>query len=290
MPGKPRTCPNGGLSAPGSHRILEVMDNESQNKTTPAWANAPLPAPPPPPPASPEPPTLADTPSIPGLDRIPTALDQVTGGQPPTPPPAEDTTPSPLERVAGGFGSAAGVILSWLVFPLVVVFVLHNFVFAAYHVLGTSMVPTLHDTDYLIISKLGDTQATVGRLFGQNSHYIPARGQVIVFHYPKDPSKVFVKRVVGLPGDRVVVKNGQVTVYSKDHPGGFNPDAKYEASGTTTLIDTDDTVQPGNVFVMGDNRTPGGSFDSREWGELPSSYIIGNAVLRLLPLDQARIL
>jgi signal peptidase I len=59
-----------------------------------------------------------------------------------------------------------GAIFSWIIFPVAVVLILHNFVFQAYHVLGTSMVPTLHETDYLIISKLGYTQALVERMFG----------------------------------------------------------------------------------------------------------------------------
>ena len=181
-------------------------------------------------------------------------------------------------------------IFSWIIFPIAVVLILHNFVFQAYHVLGTSMVNTLHDSDYLIISKVGYTEALIGRTFGRNDLYLPARGEIIVFHYPKDPTKIFVKRVIGLPGDHIVIKNGTVTVFNKQHPAGYSPDVKYEPAGTQTLIDTDETVQPGNLFVMGDNRTPGGSFDSREWGELPSSYIIGNAVLRLLPLDQVKIL
>jgi signal peptidase I len=207
--------------------------------------------------------------------------------QPSTPEPASS---SPLGQVAGAFSSIMGAIFSWIIFPIAVVLILHNFVFQAYHVLGTSMVPTLHETDYLIISKLGYTEALVKRLVGQNSQYIPARGEVIVFRYPKDPTKVFVKRVVGLPGDRIVIKNGAVTIFNKANPNGFNPDTKYEKSDTVTLIDTDEVVQAGNLFVMGDNRTPSGSYDSREWGELPSSYIIGHAVLRLLPLDQVRFL
>jgi signal peptidase I len=222
----------------------------------------------------------------------------------PTTPPATPTTPPPaaqtsaaepasssaLGQVAGAFSSIMGAIFSWIIFPIAVVLILHNFVFQAYHVLGTSMVPTLHETDYLIISKLGYTESLVKRIFGQNSQYIPARGEIIVFRYPKDPTKVFVKRVIGIPGDRVVIKNGTVTIFNKEHPNGFNPDTKYEKTDTTTLIDTDEVVQDGNLFVMGDNRTPSGSYDSREWGELPSSYIIGHAVLRLLPLDQVRFL
>jgi signal peptidase I len=183
-----------------------------------------------------------------------------------------------------------GAVFSWIIFPVAVVLLLHNFVFQAYHVLGTSMVPTLHETDYLIISKLGYTKALIERTLGKNTAYIPARGEIIVFRYPKDPTKVFVKRVIGIPGDRVVIKNGTVTVFNKDNPNGFNPDKGYESKDTTTLIDTDETVQEGNLFVMGDNRSPSGSYDSREWGELPSSYIIGEAVLRLLPLDQVKFL
>ncbi|HEX3081734.1 MAG TPA: signal peptidase I [Candidatus Saccharimonadia bacterium] len=207
-------------------------------------------------------------------------------------PPAGEPSPTgtAINSIAHGFSAVFAAIFSWIVFPIAVVLILHNFVFQAYHVVGTSMVPTLHDTDYLIISKLGYTQALVERLFGQDKKYIPPRGQVIVFRFPKDTSRVFVKRVVGLPGDRVVIKNGSVTIFNASHPNGFNPDLGYEAKDTSTLIDTDEVVQQGNVFVMGDNRTPNGSYDSREWGELPSSYIIGNAVLRLLPLDQVKVL
>ncbi|HEV2355553.1 MAG TPA: signal peptidase I [Puia sp.] len=197
--------------------------------------------------------------------------------------------PGTLANIASGFASVFAAIFSWIIFPIAVVLILHNFVFQAYHVLGTSMVPTLHNTDYLIVSKLGYTETELARALGHNSDYIPKRGEIIVFHYPKDPTKIFVKRVVGLPGDHVVIKNGSVTIYDSAHPGGFNPDVNYEPSGTQTLIDTDVVVQPVELFVMGDNRTPGGSFDSREWGELPSSYIIGNVVMRLLPLDQVKI-
>jgi signal peptidase I len=91
-----------------------------------------------------------------------------------------------------------------------------------------------------------------------------------------------------LPGDRVVIKDGTVTVYNQQSPGGFNPDSGYEPKGALTILDTDVVVQPGNYFVIGDNRNPGASFDSREWGQLPSSYVIGVVKYRLLPLDSAR--
>ena len=263
------------------------MDSQNQNPFGPADGQTPTPG-------TPVGPTSLDPMSRPvpptgGVGPVP-PLPPTPAPEQPTAPTATEPPPTALEQVAGTFSAVMGGIFSWLIFPAAVVLILHNFVFQAYHVLGTSMVPTLHDTDYLIISKIGYTEALVGRVFNKDTKYIPDRGQVIVFRYPKDLDKVFVKRVIGLPGDRVVIKNGAVTVFNKDNPNGFNPDSTYEAKDTVTLIDTDETVQAGNVFVIGDNRSAGGSFDSREWGELPSSYIIGNAVLRLLPLDKVRTL
>ncbi len=237
---------------------------------------------------NPKPQSPEDLPTPPPA-QAPVDLNQLLGNTP-TQPAEADGTGNAISGIAAGFMAVFGAIFSWIIFPIGVVLILHNFVFQAYHVIGTSMVPNLHDADYLIISKVGNTQAALGRAFGQDAKYLPPRGQIIVFHFPKDVSRVFVKRVVGLPGDRVVVKNGTVSIYNAQHKDGFNPDKTYETAATTTLIDTDEVVQPGNVFVMGDNRSPNGSYDSREWGELPSSYIIGNAVLRLLPLDQAKTL
>jgi signal peptidase I len=176
-------------------------------------------------------------------------------------------------------------ILNWVIIPVIIVFVLHNFVFQAFHVVGSSMVPTLNDTDYIIVSKIGKTISGF-----ENRAYTPNRYDVVVFRYPKDPSLIFVKRVIGLPGDRVVVKDNHVTVYNTDNPQGINPDTNlYQRSADTTQGTFDDIVPQGSIFVLGDNRTPSGSFDSRDWGFLPSSYIVGTAAVRLLPLDQFRL-
>ncbi len=221
----------------------------------------------------------------------PSPLQQALGDmvQPATEPTPETPNQGALFALAKGFMMVFSGIFSWIIFPIAVVLILHNFVFQAYHVLGTSMFPTLHDSDYLIVSKVDNTGALIERLFGHNVMYTPHRGQVIVFHFPKDPTKIFVKRVMGLPGDHLVIKDGSITIFNTAHKNGYNPDASYEPKGTATLIDTDEIIPAGNVFVMGDNRTPGGSYDSREWGDLPSSYIIGNAVMRLLPLDSIKI-
>ncbi len=191
--------------------------------------------------------------------------------------------------VAGVLAVLAG-IFNWVIVPVAIVFILHNFVFQAFHVVGLSMTPTLQDADYLIISKLGATGAKLGKLIGRQTVYIPKHGEIIVFHYPKDPSLVFVKRVIGVPGDHVVVKDGKVTIFNAQNPAGYDPAAGIKLGADTTLGSFDDTVPAGNVFVIGDNRQPSGSFDSREWGYLSSSYIIGEAVVRLLPLKDARTL
>lgn len=199
--------------------------------------------------------------------------------QPITPPPPKSF------GIAGAMVGVLFNILNWLVIPILIVFVLHYFVFQAFHVVGSSMNPTLHDADYIIVSKTGKTISQL-----EHKAYIPGRYDVVVFHYPKDPSLIFVKRVIGLPGEHVVVKDGHATVYNQANPQGFNPDIEtYKRAADTTLGSFDDVVPQGQIFVLGDNRTPNGSFDSREWGFLPSSYIVGNAVIRLLPLDQFRI-
>ncbi len=194
---------------------------------------------------------------------------------------ANDPAPEEGNRFFQLVGEGFKIVFSWIIIPILIVLVLHNFVFQAFHVVGTSMVPTLHDSDYLIVSKVG---STVGH-FQKGGQYIPHRDDIIVFHYPKDPSLVFIKRVIGLPGERVVVKDGTVTVYNSTHPAGFDADASINLDAPPTLGQFDDTVPAGQVFVLGDNRTPNGSFDSRDWGFLPASDIIGRAVFRLLPLN-----
>lgn len=200
--------------------------------------------------------------------------------------------PTPEQEPEGfDWRSHAAAIVSWVVLPLSLVAILHLFVFQAYRVSGSSMLPTLEDQEYLIVSKVAPSKARLSGVFGGDKNsFLPERGDIIVFHPPREPSTTYVKRVVGLPGDRVVIRNGQVAVYNDQYPAGFNPDTSYLKEGTFTLIETDEVVDPGKVFVIGDNRTPGGSFDSREWGQLPSDNIIGSAVVRLLPLDKAKAL
>ena len=206
-------------------------------------------------------------------------------------PSSSDSTPTPAPVKRSGIGSFLSAffdnwLISWIVIPVGLVLILHFFVFSAFHVVGTSMLPTLHNSDYLIVSEVDRSVAHL-----EHRNYIPARGQIIIFKYPKDTSLDFVKRVIALPGERVVVNNCTVTVYNSQHPNGFDPDQnpQHLTNGTCTEGTINETVPAGNVFVLGDNRTPGGSLDSRVWGFLPSYDIIGNAVLRLYPFNSLRL-
>ncbi|MGH2502010.1 MAG: signal peptidase I, partial [Ktedonobacterales bacterium] len=152
-------------------------------------------------------------------------------------------------------------VITTLVFLLARVFVQN------YQVDGPSMTPTLLNGEYILVNKAD--------YFAHG----PQRGDVIVFKFPKDTSRDFVKRVIGLPGDTVVTTgDGSVTVdgvalvepYVNDH---------INDSGQTW------TLGPGQYFVMGDNR--GDSYDSRDWGPVPLADILGKAEYVYWPLGAA---
>jgi len=133
--------------------------------------------------------------------------------------------------------------------------------------------------------KLGKTWARI-----TNQKHIPKRGDVVVFTEPRlaefgqDPGKQLIKRVIALPGERVVVKDRVVTVFNTEHPNGFQPDAElpYGKVITGTSNDTDVIVPAGKVFVLGDNRS--NSLDSRMFGAVSADNIVGKLVVRVLPL------
>lgn len=153
------------------------------------------------------------------------------------------------------------------------------------------METTLENHDRLIVLKV---PRTVARITSHN--YIPNRGDVIVFtkhnlreYGDTQSDKQLIKRVVGLPGDRVVVKDGTLTVYNTQNPNGFNPDQTmpYGSVIQTTPGSVDTVVKDGEVFVAGDNRT--NSLDSRYFGAIPSKDIVGKLLFRVFPIDQAKL-
>ena len=155
-------------------------------------------------------------------------------------------------------------VITMLVFVMARVFVQN------YQVDGPSMTPTLLNGQYILVNK--SDYFTHG----------PQRGDVIVFKFPKDTSKDFVKRVIGVPGDTVVTNgNGSVMV------DGVTLDEPYVNDHINTA-DKTWSLGPGQYFVMGDNR--GDSYDSRDWGPVPSDDILGKAVFVYWPLGSAHML
>lgn len=181
--------------------------------------------------------------------------------------------------------STIGVIIA----ALLVAFGLIAWVFQSYEVDGPSMETTLHNNDRLIVWKV---PRTIARVTGHQ--YVPHRGDIIIFvesglsNFSSSDSKQLIKRVIGLPGDRIKVHSGVLTVYNKEHPDGFVPD-KTMSYGKVVHEETDEReldVQLGanELFVCGDNRP--NSLDSRTFGPITTDQIVGKLSIRLLPIGQ----
>lgn len=211
--------------------------------------------------------------------------------QPQPTPPVAPTQPEPSKPPRSYQGlkdvlSIAGVLVS----ALVLAFCLISFVFQSYQVDGPSMQNTLENNDRLVVWKVPRTWA---RITGHA--YVPDRGDVIVFNEPgladfgQSGSKQLIKRVIGLPGDHVVVKNGAVTIYNSEHPNGFQPDKTlpYGTNIPTTSGNIDLTLGKNQIFVCGDNRP--NSLDSRVFGPVELNNVVGKLVIRVLPLSDAKV-
>lgn len=217
-------------------------------------------------------------------------------GQPPvTTPPAGTPTTPPKQPQQPKKRSAWREFLSFafiLIVAGLVAFLLITYVFRTYAVDGPSMESTLQNNDKLIIWKVPRTWA---RITGHQ--YIPKRGDIIVFNESnlgacgQQGTKQLVKRVIGLPGDRVVVKNNVYTIYNKQHPSGFNPDASLPYDSDNHIPPTsgniDETLSSDELFVSGDNRPD--SCDSRDFGPIQTNDVIGQLVLRILPVSSLKV-
>lgn len=166
-------------------------------------------------------------------------------------------------------------ILRFALIALVIVLPIRWYVAQPFIVSGASMEDTFHNNEYLIVDQ-------VTYRFEE-----PERGDVIIFKYPRDHSKYFIKRIIGLPGETVVVEGSSVTIKNTDDPDGFTLDESYAELGSARF---DQTITLGEeeYFVMGDNRDH--SSDSRTWGVLKKEEIVGRALLRLLPPGRADIM
>ena len=207
----------------------------------------------------------------------------------PATPNSPDQTPQVSSQPSGWreLASTIGILLTALAVALLVI----AFVFRSYQVDGPSMQNTLQNSDKLIIWKVPRTWASV-----TGHAYIPRRGDIIVFNESglsqfndTQDTKQLIKRVIGLPGDHLVLKDGSYTIYNKAHPQGFDPDKTlpYGQNMPVTTGNTDLTLKQNQIFVSGDNRPD--SLDSRAFGPINASQIVGKLVLRVFPIDHAQV-
>lgn len=166
-------------------------------------------------------------------------------------------------------------VLEIAVIAVAAVFIVRTFLVQPFLVDGTSMVPTFSNGDYVLTDEL--------------TYRIrpPERGEVVVFHEVGDPSTYLIKRIIGLPGETVIVNNNTVTIENKQDPTGFVLNESYLPSTTVTSGDGTWTLSSSSYFMMGDNRAV--SYDSRSWGPLPAQNIVGLVRFRLWPLNAMQI-
>jgi len=150
------------------------------------------------------------------------------------------------------------------------------FLFRPFQVSGNSMFPTFFDKEYILTN-------IIALKFDK-----PKQGDVIVFKAPPDPEKDYIKRVIGTPGDTVMIKNGDVYVNEELlNQNAYLSSSAKTYGGSFLKEDAAVTVPPESYFVMGDNRS--GSSDSREWGFVPLESIVGKSLFVYWPLDKIEV-
>ena len=199
------------------------------------------------------------------------------------PPRIKDTPPShhivdtneytaPEEHGAEPQGDSFVVeVFKFAILALVIVVPFRLFIAQPFIVSGASMSPTFETGEYLVIDQVSY------RL------HQPERGDVVVFRFPNDPSKFFIKRIIGLPGDTVELANGYTTIKNPATGDSFRLDEPYLVTDRTDDHLTT-TLTADDYFVMGDNRSA--SSDSRVWGPVPRKDIVGKVLVRILPVSR----
>jgi len=171
------------------------------------------------------------------------------------------------EKKSGGFFKE---LLKFILIAFIIVVPFRWFVAQPFIVNGASKEPTFKNNEYLIVDQL--------------SHRIkePQRGEVIIFKYPKDSSKYFIKRIIGLPSETLELNGTEIKVTNNEFPNGFILDENYITYQKNNKLKIE--LSEDEYFVMGDNRAS--SSDSRVWGPLKEKLLIGRPLIRLFPVTR----
>ncbi len=168
-------------------------------------------------------------------------------------------------------------LIKIVVISLVIIIPVRYFLIQPFYVKGASMEPNFYDHEYLIIDEI---------TYRFNE---PQRGDIIVFRYPRNPQEYFIKRIIGLPEERIQIKNEKVYIFDEENPDGIAIDESYLAEGVKTYSLTEESVNlsEGEYYVLGDNRNS--SKDSRSFGPVNRSFITGRVLLRGWPLSRINL-
>ena len=174
-----------------------------------------------------------------------------------------------------------GAVLVWEAFKIVVISLaiiipVRYYLIKPFYVKGASMEPNFYDHEYLIIDEI------TYRFSG------PKRGEPVVFRYPFDRQQYFIKRIIGLPGETIKISEGKVSIINNQNPQGVTLVEDYLLPAMQTHGDHLVTLSDDEYFLLGDNRTS--SLDSRMFGPVKKSEIVGRTLLRGWPIDRAGVL
>ena len=175
---------------------------------------------------------------------------------------------SPFRDFFGFIAEISKIIL----ISLAIILPIRYFLVQPFYVKGESMEPSFYNNDYLIINEIG---------YRFND---PLRGDVVIFKYPKDPKEYFIKRVIGIPGDRVVIKDNKVIIYPQNSEEAIQLKEDYLDPNEVTTKNIDVRLKAEEYFVMGDNRSH--SLDSRVFGTVSDDLIIGKVWFRGWPFSR----
>ena len=154
----------------------------------------------------------------------------------------------------------------FVVLAAMIVIPIRLFIASPFVVEGASMSPTFETLEYVIVDKISYRFKS------------PERGQVVVFDYPKDPKKSFIKRIVGLPGEKISIADGKINVEKETGEKIMVPE-KYVSYHSNEFLEI--SLQEDEYFVLGDNRVA--SYDSRAWGPVKKDLLSGQVIVRLFP-------
>jgi signal peptidase I len=160
------------------------------------------------------------------------------------------------------------------IIAIAIVIPIRIFIAQPFIVSGSSMYPTFENRQYLVVDEIS---------YKLNN---PQRDDVVIFRYPNDTKKFFIKRIIGLPNETVNIKGSDITIINKEHPDGFKLNQPYVKNTSNNNLNFE--LKNDEYFVMGDNRNA--SSDSRSWGAVPRKLLIGKAFLRLFPINKISIM